>query len=93
MDDAERIETVKRHLRRTYRADVAGLRALADKVFAAGATDAVTITGQTFEGGSAQGTVTFEPLAYLRAINEVLAELDDTEPLESPNVASIRFTA
>lgn len=94
MDDAERIEQVKRYLRRTYAANVQGLRALADRIFeSGGATDSVTITGHSFEGGSANGQITFEPLAYLKAVNEVLAELDDDEPLETPNVASVRFTA
>lgn len=90
MEDAERIATLKRYLRRTYAANVPGLKSLAASV-AERATKAVTITGQTFEGGSAQGTVTFEPMAYLAAIEDVIAELDDSAPLAAPNSALIRF--
>lgn len=93
MDAAERIETVKRYLRRTYAADVVGLRRLAADIFERrGATHAVTITGHTFDGGSSSGVLTLEPLAYLRAVEEVLAELDDTAPLEAPSVAYVRFS-
>lgn len=92
VDSADRIETVKRYLRRKYAADVSGLKALAEKIFTGGATNAVTINGQSFEGGSAQGVITFEPLAYLKAVEEVIAELDDDAPLETPNSAQLRFS-
>jgi hypothetical protein len=90
MDDASRIETAKRYLRRKYATDLLGLRALADSV-AECATDAVTLTGQSFEGGSHSGAVTFEPMAYLTAIEDVLAELDDTVPPPPPDRAYARF--
>lgn len=93
MDDAARIETAKRYLRRTYYNNVNGLKELAERIWNQhGAVDAVTITGQTFEGGQAQGQLTFEPLAYLAAVEELIAELDpDNTPPERPNVTVAQF--
>jgi hypothetical protein len=86
MDEAAKIETVKQYLRRTYAQNVAGLRVLAQTVFENGAVNAVTITGHAFADGSAQGQITFEPLAYLAAIEAVIAELapDDTPAGPAP---------
>lgn len=88
MDDASRIATVKQYLRRKYAGDVNGLKALANQV-AESAVAAVTITGQTFEGGSAQGTVTFEKLAYLAAVEAVILELDSDAP--RPSIAAVAY--
>ena len=84
MDDAARIEIAKQYLRRRYLNDVAGLKALANRI-AESAFATVTITGNTFEGGSAQGTVTFEKLAYLGAVEALIVELDpDNAPVVPP---------
>jgi hypothetical protein len=88
VDDASRIATAKQYLRRTYADNINGLKALAAQV-AESAFSAVTITGQTFEGGSAQGTVTFEKMAYLTAVEAVIAELDTTAP--RPSIAAVAY--
>ena len=83
MDDAARIQTVKRHLRRTYKDNLTGLKALQISV-SAGATEAVELTGNSFEGGSANGQLVFERLAYLQAILDVLDEMDPDGGAEPP---------
>jgi hypothetical protein len=88
VDDSTRIEIAKQYLRRKYASDVPGLKTLANRI-AESAFAAVTITGQTFEGGSAQGTVTFEKMAYLSAVEQVLAELDPDNTPTAP--AAVRF--
>ena len=90
MDDAARIETLKSYLRRKYAADLVGLKALADTAVE-NATDPVTITGQTFEGGGHSGQITFEPMAYLAAVEAVIMELDPTAPLPGPDRTYVRF--
>ena len=79
MDDAARIEVVKQYLRRKYTGGTTDglkmLKSLADDVFNA-ATDPVTLTGQSFDGGSHSGQITFEKMAYLSAIEAVISELD-----------------
>lgn len=83
MDDAARIQTVKRHLRRTFKNDLIGLKAKCTEV-AAGATEAVELTGNSFEGGSANGQLVFERLAYLQAILDILDEMDPDGGAEPP---------
>lgn len=90
MDDAQRIETLKRTLRRQYAGNLNGLKTLADQV-AATATGEVTLTGHTFEGGSATGVVTFERLAYLAAVEDLITEQDPTASPPAPNYAYARF--
>lgn len=80
-----------RYLRRKYGGDspnVTGLKALADQL-ASGLSESVTITGHTFEGGSAQGVVTFERLAYLAAVEALIIELDPDNAPDEP--ASTRY--
>jgi hypothetical protein len=91
--DLDNIYSAKLYLRRKYAADPSSLKQLADQI-AACAFDAVTLTGQAFEGGSHSGQVTFPRLDYLRAIEEVIAELD-TSATPSPATATsayYRFT-
>lgn len=83
MDDAARIQIAKSYLRRKYADDVPGLRTLMEEV-AACLSESVTLTGNSFEGGSASGQITFERLAYLGAIMEVLDELDPDNAPEAP---------
>ena len=86
MDDAARIATATRYLRRKYTGDVNGLRRLADTVATTGgAFESVTITGQGFEGGQASGALTFEPLAYLAAIEALIIELDPDNTPAGPS--------
>lgn len=88
MDDAAKLEVAKQYLRRKYAADVPGLKTLADRI-AESAFRAVTITGQTFEGGSAQGQITFDKLAYLGAVEALIAELDPDNTPTAP--AAVTF--
>lgn len=77
MTSGERILAAKKYLRRKYANDLPGLKALAESV-ADGAFDAVTITGNSYEGGSASGQVSFEPLEYLSAVEDIIEEMDDS---------------
>lgn len=91
MTSAERILAAKKYLRRKYVEDVAGLKALAETI-ASGAFEFVTITGNSYEGGSANGQISFEPLEYLSAIEDIIAELDpDGVPAPAPLVMHSDF--
>jgi hypothetical protein len=79
MTSAEKINTAKSYLRRKYATNVQGLKALAEQV-ATGAFEAVTITGNGYEGGTAQGQLTFEPMEYLAACEQLIQELDEDAP-------------
>lgn len=91
MTYAERILAAKKYLRRKYVEDVDGLKTLAETI-ALGAFEAVTITGNAYEGGSANGLISFERLAYLSAVEDVIAELDpDNVPAPAPMVMHSSF--
>lgn len=75
LDSNAQIQIVTTMLRRKYTADVVGLKRLWEKV-ATEATEYVEITGNSYEGGSASGSVVFERLAYLAALEAALTELD-----------------
>jgi len=91
MTSTEQILVAKKYLRRKYANDATGLRLLADTI-ATGAFEAVTITGNSYEGGSASGQITFEPLAYLSAVEDVIAEIDpDNVPAPAPMVMESTF--
>lgn len=75
MDSLSRIRACKLYLRRRYVNDIGGLRILADKI-AGGAFDPTVFTSSSFEGGSGTAQVVFEPLEYLTAAEELIAELD-----------------
>ncbi|HEX2101898.1 MAG TPA: hypothetical protein VHF69_14595 [Candidatus Synoicihabitans sp.] len=93
MDSADRIEVVKDYLRRKFRNDIPGLKALMESVATGALGTTVTIIGSTFEGGSANGVVTFERLEYLAAIMAVLDELDPADAPEQPtNVRHADFS-
>lgn len=83
MTSAERIWAAKSYLRRKYKDNVDGLKTLADQVASSG-FDAVTITGNGYEGNNASGQITFEPLEYLSAIEAIIAELDPDSPQPGP---------
>lgn len=67
----------KQYLRRTFATNLPGLRTLAD-TFAAELADSVTITSQSFEGGSHAGQITMPVGLKLQAVEEILVELDST---------------
>lgn len=73
MIDAEKLDYVKRYLRRTK--TLAELKTLADTVFET-ATDTVTLTSNNYEGGGASGQVTFEKALIGAAIEDLIAEQD-----------------
>lgn len=72
---ATALAAYKQYLRRTYASNVPGLRALAEQLVAE-LTDNVTITSQTFEGGSHSGQITMPPGLKLAAVEELIIELD-----------------
>lgn len=73
MTDAAKIAYVKSYLRRT--ATLLQLRAIADQVFAC-ATETVTLTANSFEGGASSGQVTFEKALLGTAVEELIREMD-----------------
>lgn len=76
------LPTLKQYLRRTYASDLVGLRRLADETFR-DATETVTLTSLSAEGGSQSGQVSCPKGLLLQAIEEVLQELDPTIPTAS----------
>lgn len=58
-----------------YAAGEAGIKLLADAVFALGATDHVVVTQNGFEGGYATGTEGLTRRAFLQLIEELIEEL------------------
>jgi hypothetical protein len=91
MTSAERIVAAKKYLRRKYAADLDGLKTLADSI-ATGAFEAVTITGNQYEGGGADGQITFEPLEYLAAVEDVIADIDPAAPAPASLVMHSDFS-
>jgi len=80
VDDASKIETIKQYLRvkhGTGATAIAILRQLMDQL-AGEATDSVTLTGGTFEGGQHTGQVNFPKIMYLQCVLSRLSELDPT---------------
>lgn len=73
--DFEKISGVKNYLARTK--SVEELKAIADSVFTA-ATEEVTITGTSADGGSANGEITFPKWLYLKVLEELIGANDDT---------------
>jgi len=71
--DHAKVSGIKSYLR--YKS-IAELKALADAIFSA-ATEEVTITGTSADGGAANGEVTFPKWLYLEAVMDVRAELGD----------------
>lgn len=91
MDSASKILTLKQGLRIKFSADPAGLRKLWEEVWK-GASRFVEITGNSYEGGSASGTVILERLEYLAAVQDILAELDPAgTPMAPPRGALADF--
>jgi hypothetical protein len=84
MDDTAKIETAKDMFRLDYSQNAPGLRALIDKIKNNGALEAVTITGDSFEGRSHQGQLTFHPTALLRAALDIYYELSPEGTLPEP---------
>lgn len=77
--DYNLLGTIRDYLRMKYATDVTGLRRLADETFAA-ATETVTLTSGSFEGGSHAGVMNCPKGLLLQAIMDVLKELDATIP-------------
>lgn len=68
---------LKLKLRRKYASDLVGLKRLSDEIFSQ-VTEQVTITQQTFEGGSSTGSITCPRSTLLLAIEEIIQEIDPT---------------
>ena len=75
MDSLARIRACKLWLRRKYANDLDRLKALADEI-ASGAFDPTVFVSSGYEGGSSSAQVVFEPLEYLTAAEELIAEID-----------------
>jgi hypothetical protein len=73
---------LRSYLRRRYATDLTGLRRLADETFVA-ATDTVTLTSLSAEGGSHAGSITCPKGLLLLVIEDLIAELDPTAPRAS----------
>ncbi|MDP1580720.1 MAG: hypothetical protein Q8M02_10595 [Candidatus Didemnitutus sp.] len=84
MADFNQLGTLKQYLRMKYRADIVGLKRFADEIFCE-ATDTITLTGQSFEGGSHTGVINCPRGLLLQAIMETIAELDPTVAPPAPN--------
>lgn len=80
----------KQHLRRKFASDVAGLKALADQLIVE-VTDNVTITSQSFEGGSHSGQITMPPGLKLAAVEELIVELDSEGTTPRPSQQSVVY--
>lgn len=80
--DHQKVSGIKAYLR--YKT-LAELQALADAIFAS-ATEEVTITGTSADGGSANGEVTFPKWLYLDAVMGVRAEKGDAPTDENGQV-------
>lgn len=80
----------KQKLRRTYAGDVAGLRALSDQLDQE-LSDTVTITSQSFEGGSHSGQITMSPGLKLKAVEELIAEMDSTGSVPRAPRSSVTY--
>jgi len=83
--DHDKFSGIKSYLRYYSLAD---LRDLADQVFAS-ATEEVTITGTSADGGSANGEVTFPKWLYLEVIMDVRREKGDL-PLNDDGTVTSR---
>jgi hypothetical protein len=95
-DDPARLQTVRQMLRLRYNQpsspNLPGLKALWEQV-ATGATEAVELTGQAFEGGNATGQIVFTRLGYLQAVQDVWAEMDPCSmPCQPPGVRFADFS-
>jgi hypothetical protein len=80
LSDRTKIDAAKAHLRREYSDNAEGLAALkqlARDAFSE-ATDTVTLTSTSFEGGAGSGQITFDKMILLVALNELIAERDST---------------
>lgn len=91
MDDASNIATAADYLRRTK--TLAELKALMAKVGEEALGETVTLTGNSFEGGTASGVITFPRMAYLSAIMAIIDELDPTNaPTRAPTQSHADFS-
>lgn len=85
---------LEKYLRRRYATNLAGLKALADKYWADTSEDTVTITGQSFEGGQANGMITCPRGLLLDVVEDLIAELDpDNAPRLRPTSSVARFSS
>lgn len=70
------LSTARDFLRDKFATDLTGLRAEIARVGGLAMHTRVTITGQSYEGGSHQGVEAFTAMEYLRALLDIKAELD-----------------
>ena len=79
MSDKDKFDYVFACLWRKYGAggeeNINALRALADKIFEE-ASEMVTITSTSYEGGSASGQITFDKTILGAVVERILAQID-----------------
>ena len=93
MDSAGKIDTLKQALRMEFSGDPAGLRIRWREVLSR-STEFVTFTGDAYEGASTTGALVLEPLEYLKACQDVLAEIDPAgTPAAPPPGTFVDFRA
>jgi hypothetical protein len=92
-DTAENIATAKLYLRRKYAENLTGLKQLAAQIADEALGDAVTLTGQSFEGGSHTGQLVFPRIDYLRAIEETIRYLSPTQTFDPASATTALFRA
>ena len=76
---AESTDGYKKYLRRKFAGNLPALTARADEL-AACADEVVTITQQSFEGGSHAGQITMPRLVALNLVEDLIAEMSTTAP-------------
>lgn len=79
-DDHSLKNAIRRYLRRTQTLD--GLKALATQTFAQ-ATETVTLTSLSAEGGAQAGQITCPKGLLLDVLEELIEQLDSTVPRDS----------
>jgi hypothetical protein len=83
MTDADKILICRRFLRGEYKDRLAELKTLYQTTFAT-ATEEVTLTSTSFEGGMTGGQMKFDKMILLAAIGDLLADVDPDALPEHP---------
>lgn len=81
-DATAKLEYAVKYLRRTY--TLAELKTLATTIWET-ATDTVTLTSNSHEGGGASGQITFEKAILGMAIEQLIEEQDTDVVADVPN--------
>jgi hypothetical protein len=83
------VEVWKRRFRRKFAANLSGLQSLADEI-AADASESVTFTTTSLEGGNAAGVITGNKMEMLAAAEELISEMDAAGAASAAGSAPLR---